>query len=67
MGYNAFTIKDAIMKINSNEIYLPAIQRKFVWQSSQIERLFDSIMRNYPIGTFLFWLLKEDNVKFAFF
>jgi hypothetical protein len=34
---------------------LPAIQREFVWDTDQICRLFDSLMRRYPIGPFLFW------------
>ena len=68
MGYKVYTIKETIEKINKNEIYLPAIQRKFVWKPAQIEKLFDSIMRGYPIGTFLFWFLKEENVnKYTFY
>lgn len=59
MSYEKMTIKEAIEKIGSNEIYLPAIQRKFVWKQEQIEKLFDSIQRGYPIGTFLFWFLKR--------
>lgn len=43
-----------------NELYLPAIQRKFVWEPEQIERLFDSIVRGYPIGTFLFWFVRGE-------
>ncbi|MGO1041101.1 DUF262 domain-containing protein [Clostridioides difficile] len=54
MSYKVYTIREVIDRIRSNKIYLPAIQRKFVWKSEQIERLFDSIMRGYPIGTFLF-------------
>ncbi|MBU6159103.1 MAG: DUF262 domain-containing protein, partial [Bacteroidetes bacterium] len=33
---------------------------KFVWGKPQIELLFDSIMRNFPIGTFLFWNLNRE-------
>ncbi len=39
-----------------SNITLPEIQRGFVWSSLQIENLWDSILRGYPIGTFL---LKE--------
>lgn len=68
MSYKVFTIKETIEKINHNQIYLPAIQRKFVWKPEQIENLFDSIMRGYPIGTFLFWFLEERNVnKYTFY
>lgn len=35
--------------------WLPNIQRPFVWNEGQIERLFDSIMREYPISTLLVW------------
>ncbi|MEK6781959.1 MAG: DUF262 domain-containing protein [Bacteroidota bacterium] len=47
------TIKEAIEQIQKKKFVLPSIQREFVWESSQIEMLFDSIMRDYPISTFL--------------
>lgn len=57
------TIKDAINKIDSNEYLLPAIQRKFVWSTYQIEMLFDSIMRGYPINSFMFWKITDPLIK----
>ena len=39
--------------------WLPNIQRHFVWTEDQIERLFDSIMREYPISTLLIWRTKS--------
>jgi hypothetical protein len=54
--------------IQSNKYVLPAIQREFVWNTEQIEKLFDSLMRGYPIGSFLFWAVAPDNVqKFQFY
>jgi uncharacterized protein with ParB-like and HNH nuclease domain len=35
--------------------WLPNIQRPFVWNEDQICRLFDSIVREYPISTLLVW------------
>jgi hypothetical protein len=35
--------------------WLPNIQRPFVWSEEQIYRLFDSILREYPISTLLIW------------
>lgn len=35
-------------------VELPSIQRGFVWKRKQIEDLWDSILRGYPIGSFLF-------------
>ncbi|MBE0069319.1 DUF262 domain-containing protein [Thermoanaerobacterium thermosaccharolyticum] len=57
------TIYDAIKNISSRKYLLPAIQREFVWSEEQIERLFDSIMRGYPIGSFLFWKVSKESVK----
>lgn len=41
------------------ELLLPHIQRPFVWDEEQMVRLFDSLMRNYPVQTLLFWRTKE--------
>ncbi len=57
------TIADAIRKIDRNQYLLPAIQREFIWSHSKIEWLFDSIMRNYPISSFLFWNVEEETSK----
>lgn len=59
MAYEKKSIRDVIEDINSRKIYLPAIQRKYVWGDDQIVRLMDSIMLGYPIGTFLFWKVKK--------
>ena len=41
---------------------LPSIQREFVWDTDQIETLFDSLMRDYPINTFLFWKVDKNKI-----
>ncbi len=62
------TIRDAIENIHRKKYVLPAIQREFVWDTYQIERLFDSVMRDYPISSFLFWQVeKEDIGKYQFY
>lgn len=60
MSYKSKTILQVVKDIESSKVYLPALQRKFVWGKPQIELLFDSLMRNFPIGTFLFWNLKRE-------
>ncbi len=60
MEYESKSIRDIIFDLNRT-MYLPAIQREFVWETSRIEKLFDSIMGDYPIGSFLFWKVKEEN------
>jgi uncharacterized protein with ParB-like and HNH nuclease domain len=56
------TIAKAVSEIRTNGFVLPAIQREFVWDAEQIERLFDSLMRGYPIGSFLFWEVEPQNL-----
>ena len=64
MAYQtAITIKEAVDHIHNNRYLLPAIQREFVWWPHQIERLFDSLMRGYPIGSFLFWRVKPETAE----
>ena len=58
MEYIPVRVSDIIRQVN-RDIYLPAIQREFVWGRDRIERLFDSIMSEFPIGSFLYWRLEE--------
>lgn len=62
------TISAAIRNIENNQYLLPAIQREFRWSHEKIEWLFDSIMRNYPISSFLFWRVEGDTkVDYKFY
>ena len=61
--YESITIKDAMHNIATNKYLLPAIQRKYVWSTYQVERLFDSIMRGYPINSFMLWEITDNNIK----
>lgn len=64
MSYQtAITIKETITNIQRKKYVLPAIQREFVWKMDQIEMLFDSLMRDYPISTFLFWQVKKERIR----
>ncbi|KAA6506712.1 DUF262 domain-containing protein [Helicobacter pylori] len=61
------TIKEVVDELNGR-YFLPDIQREYVWlqnaDEKKIEQLFDSILRGYPISSFLFWKLpKEDIAK----
>jgi Protein of unknown function DUF262 len=56
-GYTSSTIATIINKLNT-DYFLPAIQRPFVYTTDQIITLFDSLMKGYPISSFLFWELQ---------
>ena len=61
--YTPKTIYELIKEIDDGRIILPAMQRNFVWSEDKICSLFESIMRDYPIGTFLFWMINENIFK----
>lgn len=62
------TIAESLRKIATRQYVLPAIQREFVWSRGKIARLFDSLMRGYPIGSFLMWQVEPQNIdKFVFY
>lgn len=43
------------------KISLPSLQRGFVWKPEQIEALWDSVFRGYPIGAIMMSVDKDDN------
>jgi hypothetical protein len=42
-------------------LYIPSIQRQFVWDTEDIKELIDSIINGYPIGSVIIW---EPTTKF---
>ena len=59
---SSITIYDALQNIKNGKYVMPAFQRQYVWSMEQIEKLWDSILLDYPIATFLFWHVNDDNV-----
>lgn len=60
MQNKKLSIRKIVNYLNDDEaegggFWLPNIQRPFVWGEEQMARLFDSIMREYPISTLLVW------------
>lgn len=60
MSYKPHSLFRLLEDIDGGRLLLPHIQRPFVWEREQMARLFDSLMRNYPIQTFLLWRTKEE-------
>ncbi|GAA8928144.1 DUF262 domain-containing protein [Helicobacter pylori] len=59
------SIKNVVDELNVR-YFLPDIQREYIWlkkaDEKKIEQLFDSILRGYPIGSFLFWKLQKEDI-----
>ncbi|MBK5965557.1 hypothetical protein CCR95_16045 [Thiocystis minor] len=57
---SSFGLRELADLVNHNEILLPTVQRGFVWKPSQIENLWDSLLRGYPIGAIVLSPQKND-------
>lgn len=59
MGVGTITIRKLLQRVADGEIRIPAFQREFVWEPDRVQFLMDSIYKEFPIGTVLFWRTKE--------
>lgn len=57
------SIEEMLTAIHRREYLMPAIQREFVWGADQITKLVDSLMRGYPVGSFLLWDVKPETAQ----
>lgn len=55
MAKTDIKVKDLVEMIDRGELKLPEMQRKFVWKSTRVRDLFDSLYRGYPSGSILVW------------
>jgi len=46
--------------IDTGQIKIPQFQRNFVWNKEQTAKLIDSLIKGYPIGTFILWRTTEE-------
>lgn len=55
MGNSTKQISELVEQVARHELVLPEMQRRYVWCSTQVRDLFDSLYRDYPIGSILVW------------
>jgi hypothetical protein len=55
MAQQDLSISELVSKIERGEIRLPEMQRQYVWRSTRVRDLLDSLYRGYPSGTILTW------------
>src|SRR5436309_2782957 len=54
------TVEELVGMIERGELRLPEMQRRFVWKSTRVRDLLDSLYRGYPSGAILLWETDED-------
>ena len=62
MAFTGTSIREAVKEIGRNNYLIPAFQREYVWEPEQIEELFVSIMKNFPISSMLFWKIEKETL-----
>lgn len=58
---NQHLIETVLAWVTSGEIAIPEIQRPFVWDSSKVRDLMDSLYQGYPVGYVIAW--RNPNVR----
>jgi uncharacterized protein with ParB-like and HNH nuclease domain len=58
---NQQLIETILASVKAGEIAIPEIQRPFVWDSSKVRDLMDSLYQGYPIGYLIAW--RNPNVR----
>jgi hypothetical protein len=60
------TVEELVSKIERGELRLPEMQRRYVWRSTRVRDLLDSLYRGYPSGAILIWETDEPVPEQAF-
>lgn len=53
------TVEELVSMIERGELRLPEMQRQYVWRSTRVRDLLDSLYRGYPSGAILLWETDE--------
>src|SRR3990172_9007933 len=53
------TVEELVGMIERGELRLPEMQRRYVWRSTRVRDLLDSLYRGYPSGAILLWETDE--------
>lgn len=62
------SVATVLTRVHDGTYLLPAIQREFVWKPDQIISLVDSLLRGYPIGSFLLWDVNAESAgKYTYY
>jgi len=60
MAKSEASVEELVTAIERGDIRLPEMQRRYVWKSTRVRDLLDSLYRGYPSGAILLWETDED-------
>lgn len=60
---NNYTVETILSNIKSGSIAIPEMQRPFVWDSSKVRDLVDSLYKGFPVGYIIVWQNPDVKLK----
>lgn len=60
---NNYTVETLLSSIKSGSIAIPEMQRPFVWDSSKVRDLVDSLYKGFPVGYIIVWQNPDVKLK----
>lgn len=60
MAKSEASVEELVSMIERGELRLPEMQRRYVWRSTRVRDLLDSLYRGYPSGAILLWETDDD-------
>lgn len=60
---NNYTVETLLSNIKSGSIAIPEMQRPFVWDSSKVRDLVDSLYKEFPVGYIIVWQNPDVKLK----
>ena len=60
---NNYTVETLLSNIKSGSIAIPEMQRPFVWDSSKVRDLVDSLYKGFPAGYIIVWQNPDVKLK----
>ncbi len=60
---NNYTVEALLSNIKSGSIAIPEMQRPFVWDSSKVRDLVDSLYKGFPVGYIIVWQNPDVKLK----
>lgn len=60
---NNYTVETLLSNIKSGSIAIPEMQRPFVWDSSKVRDLVDSLYKGFPVGYIIVWQNPDVKLK----
>ena len=55
-----YDLQKLVRLIEKRHIAVPEFQRGFVWKTAQVKKLFDSLINQYPVGSFILDIWGQD-------